>query len=87
MNGSSDFYKFLEKGTFNRANLKTLYMVSGGLFTEINRGSDLIENIDKHGLIEYTEYLIALEKEDSHLVQFPRLKGSDDKTGIVIHFN
>ncbi|MNC59082.1 hypothetical protein D3C75_1088670 [compost metagenome] len=33
MNGSAEFPLFLEKGTFNRANVESLYLISDGLFT------------------------------------------------------
>lgn len=86
VNGSPNFPHFLEKGTFNRANLKSLYMVSDGLFTGLTSWSDLVASIDKQGLTDFAESIFKMEEADGELLQFPRVKRSDDKTGIVLHF-
>ncbi len=87
MNGSPNFPLFLEKGTINRANLQSIYMVSDGLFTGFKDWPDLIENIDKYSLSGFAEYILEQEQEDGQRTKYPRLKGSDDKTGLVIHFD
>jgi len=86
VNGSPNFPNFLEKGTFNRANLKSLYMVSDGLFTGLTSWSDFVASIDKQGLTGFAESIFKMEEADGELLQFPRVKRSDDKTGIVLHF-
>lgn len=87
MNGSPNFPLFLEKGTINRANLQSIYMISDGLFTGFKDWPDLIENIDKYSLSGFAEYILEQEQEDGQRLKYPRLKGSDDKTGLVIHFD
>ncbi|QSF44099.1 protein phosphatase 2C domain-containing protein [Paenibacillus tianjinensis] len=86
MNGSPDFPLFLEKGTFNRANVESLYLISDGLFTGAAGWESLIADIDRKGLQRCANDIYAAEQEDAMLQKVPRLKISDDKTGLVLRF-
>ncbi|WP_019908951.1 protein phosphatase 2C domain-containing protein [Paenibacillus sp. HW567] len=87
LNGSLDFPLFLEKGTFNRANLESLYMVSDGLYTEGTDWNELVDNLDRLGAEGYARGLYDKEQEDHLLLAVPRLKVSDDKTCVVLHLD
>lgn len=87
LNGSPDFPLFLEKGTFNRANLASLYMVSDGLYTEGTNWNELVDALDRLGAEGYARTLYNKEQEDRLLVEVPRLKVSDDKTCVVLHLD
>lgn len=90
LNGEPPFADFLEAGTFNRACLSKLYLISDGLFSPTESADkkinweQMIDQIDKKGLSSYTKELIATEEADPECIRYPRLKRSDDKTGIII---
>ncbi|WP_179088065.1 protein phosphatase 2C domain-containing protein [Paenibacillus sp. FSL R7-0273] len=86
MNGSPEFPHFLEKGTFNRANVESIYLVTDGLFTGVEGWDKLVAGIDHKGLKGYTDDLYTAEQEDARLQATLRLKVSDDKTGLVLRF-
>ncbi|MDF9844029.1 MULTISPECIES: protein phosphatase 2C domain-containing protein [unclassified Paenibacillus] len=86
MNGSTEFPLFLEKGTFNRANVESLYLITDGLYSGVESWESLLDSMDAKGLKGYTDELYAREQEDAMLLAVPRLKGSDDKTGMVLRF-
>lgn len=86
MNGSPEFPLFLEKGTFNRANVESLYLISDGLFTGAGGWGSLTADIDQKGLQRCANDIYAAEQEDAMLQKYPRLKISDDKTGLVLRF-
>ncbi|QQZ61562.1 protein phosphatase 2C domain-containing protein [Paenibacillus sonchi] len=85
LNGDPRFAQFLEKGTFNRANLESLYMFSDGLYTEGTNWPDLTAALDSLGAETCARTLYAKEQEDRMLLEVPRLKISDDKTCVVLH--
>lgn len=85
MNGGMSFPDFLEKGTFNRANLVKLYLVTDGYYTGMKEWSQLADELDRYGAEGYANRLIEMENADSGLEQYPRLKKSDDKTAIIIN--
>lgn len=90
MNGEECLSDFIETGRFNRSCLTRLYAVTDGLFhcTEESDPDrvwkDMIARIDRMGLEAYATDLVQLEQSDSDCKQVPRLKISDDKTGIVV---
>ncbi|WP_379159746.1 protein phosphatase 2C domain-containing protein [Paenibacillus sp. sgz5001063] len=84
LNGDSQFPLFLEKGTFNRANLESLYMFSDGLYTEETDWTELTGTLDKLGVERYARALYEKEQNDHMLLEVPRLKVSDDKTCVVL---
>lgn len=86
MNGSPEFPLFLEKGTFNRANVESLYLITDGLYSGTESWESLLDSMDAKGLKGYTVELYAREQEDAMLLAVPRLKVSDDKTGLVLRF-
>lgn len=86
MNGSPEFPLFLEKGTFNRANVESLYLITDGLYSGTESWESLLDSMDAKGLKGYTDELYAREQEDAMLLAVPRLKVSDDKTGLVLRF-
>ncbi|MGN7763252.1 protein phosphatase 2C domain-containing protein [Paenibacillus sp. 22594] len=85
LNGDPRFPQFLEKGTFNRANLESLYMFTDGLYTEESKWSELTDALDRLGAEGYAGALHDKEQEDRMLLEVPRLKVSDDKTCVVLH--
>ncbi|OKP83918.1 hypothetical protein A3844_21300 [Paenibacillus helianthi] len=85
LNGDPRFPQFLEKGTFNRANLESLYMFSDGLYTEESKWTELTDALERLGAEGYAGALYDKEQEDRMLLEVPRLKVSDDKTCIVLH--
>lgn len=86
MNGSPEFPLFLEKGTFNRANVENLYLITDGLYSGAESWESLLDNMEAKGLKGYTDELYTREQEDAMLLAVPRLKVSDDKTGMVLRF-
>ncbi|CAM4382922.1 protein phosphatase 2C domain-containing protein [Paenibacillus alkaliterrae] len=92
MNGEPELDCFLESGIINRACLKRLYAVTDGLFYPGTRAdgkmdwNHMLSRIDETGLEAYAEQLILLEESDPQCNVYPRIKRSDDKTGIVIDF-
>ncbi|OKP96274.1 protein phosphatase 2C domain-containing protein [Paenibacillus sp. P46E] len=85
LNGDPRFPQFLEKGTFNRANLESLYMFSDGLYTGESKWTELTDALDRLGADGYAGALYDKEQEDRMLLDIPRLKVSDDKTCVVLH--
>ncbi len=86
MNGSPEFPLFLEKGTFNRANVENLYLITDGLYSGAESWESLLDNMEAKGLKGYTDELYTREQDDAMLLAVPRLKVSDDKTGMVLRF-
>ncbi|MNU04416.1 hypothetical protein D3C72_2488150 [compost metagenome] len=62
MNGSPEFPLFLEKGTFNRANVESLYLITDGLYSGAESWRSLLDSIDAKGLQGYTDELYAAEQ-------------------------
>lgn len=91
LNGEEEFENFLEFGTISRANIEKLFLFTDGLgypVIDIESQPDwhkMIKIIDQDGLVPYTNYLLDLEESDPLCDVYPRLKKSDDKTGIVIN--
>lgn len=90
LNGDQNLVDFIEKGIINLAGVERIYMISDGLLypsTDIyekNDWKDLVSKIDIMGLLNYAKEIIGIEESDSLCNKYPRLKKSDDKTGIVI---
>lgn len=90
LNGEEEFSRFLEAGRLSRACLVRLYAVTDGLFHTLDGVNPdeawirMLERIDKEGLEAYAHDLVRLEQADPECLVFPRLKVSDDKTGIVL---
>ncbi|MBW4084747.1 protein phosphatase 2C domain-containing protein [Paenibacillus sp. S150] len=87
LNGDPRFPQFLERGTFNRANLESLYMFTDGLYTGAERWEDVINGLDTHGAEGYARELYRKEQADRLLLEVPRLKVSDDKSCVVLHLD
>lgn len=90
LNGEPQFNQFLESGTFSRACMSKLYLLSDGLFPKTESVDDkidweqMIHDMDEKGLVKYGNDLIAAEEADAECQHYPRIKKSDDKTGITI---
>jgi serine/threonine protein phosphatase PrpC len=90
LNGERNLVNFLEKGTINLADAERIYMISDGLFypsmdvDSKTEWKDIVSKIDHMGLVNYAKHIIELEESDPKCQKYPRLKKSDDKTGIVI---
>lgn len=89
-NGNRRLADFMEKGTINLSGVERIYMISDGLFypsASIEAKTDweaMISKIDQLGILGYANEVIQLEESDPVCNKYPRLKISDDKTGIVI---
>jgi serine/threonine protein phosphatase PrpC len=93
LSGEPELADFIEYGRINRIQLKSLLLVTDGLFlhTEIGDEPDdiiqrLTARIERDTLAVYADWLINLELDDADCQRYPRFKVSDDKTGITIRF-
>ncbi len=90
MNGEINLDLYMEAGRLSRACLTRLYAVTDGLFHCLEGASPqetwtrMLAEIDNQGLAAYAEGLVRLEQEDPDCSKYPRLKVSDDKTGVVL---
>ena len=94
LNGEREAIDFLEYGKINHNQIQQLIMLTDGLFFPeelVPEGSGYWEhNIQlllEKGLVKYTEELMELEEDDSECLKYPRFKKSDDKAGIILHFD
>lgn len=93
MSGEPHLAEFIEYGRINRIQLKSLLLVTDGLFPHTERGGkpidviqELTTSITNSTLAGYADWLFNLELEDKDCLRYPRFKVSDDKTGIWIQF-
>jgi serine/threonine protein phosphatase PrpC len=92
LNGEEGASAFVEAGTIQRSNLRHLIMITDGLFKpegKLSGGAyweDIARDILDRGLEAYARSLQEWEDRDPDCTNYPRLKKSDDKTGVVIHF-
>lgn len=88
-NGEKDMYSFIEEMVIPLQNVKQIALISDGLRhiheNENDWTSTAIE-IFENGLETWSKDLKKLEEEDGLCLKHPRMKVSDDKTGICIHF-
>lgn len=89
LNGDPELDRFMETGGISRSRLTAMYAVTDGLFhgmeaaNQEDAWTQMLEAIDRQGLEAYAKRLIEREQVDSDCSSCPRLKISDDKTGIV----
>jgi serine/threonine protein phosphatase PrpC len=93
LSGEPELANFIEYGRINRIQLKSLLLVTDGLFLHAESGSkpddfiqELTARIEGDSLAGYADWLFKLEQDDKNCQRYPRFKISDDKTGIFIHF-
>lgn len=93
MSGEPHLAEFIEYGRINRIQLKSLLLVTDGLFPHTERGGEPIDviqelttSITNSTLAGYADWLFNLELNDKDCLRYPRFKVSDDKTGIWIQF-
>ncbi len=93
LSGEPELADFIEYGRINRIQLKSLLLVTDGLFPHTESGREpedmihqLTARIQSDSLTAYADWLFKLESEDKDCQRYPRFKISDDKTGISIHF-
>ncbi|ALS26264.1 protein phosphatase 2C domain-containing protein [Paenibacillus cisolokensis] len=93
LSGQPEAADFIEYGRINRIGLRSLLLVTDGLF--LPRSSmepqnmdwgELVKQIREKRLSGYADWLIRLETGDAECQRYPRFKVSDDKTGIWIDF-
>lgn len=90
LDGSSDAVKYLESGRVGMEHISKILLLSDGLFLTDRKGTDGAGWIDtaryafNHGLDALAQRVLDLEKSDPACCRYPRLKPSDDKTGILI---
>jgi len=102
MSGEPEVADFVEYGRIIRTRLKSLLLVTDGLFIPAESSTDgspqvggrhadafaeLMVRIGQSSLSDYAEALVRLEQEDKECRRYPRFKVSDDKTAILIHFD
>ncbi|MFE5323800.1 protein phosphatase 2C domain-containing protein [Paenibacillus sp. NPDC056579] len=93
LSGEPEAAELLEYGTINRIRLRSLLLVTDGLFLPKEAGAEasddcanLVAMVEKQTLASYTDWLTRLEQDDKECQKYPRFKISDDKTGIWIQF-
>ncbi|MGO4344900.1 PP2C family serine/threonine-protein phosphatase [Paenibacillus sp. MCAF9] len=92
LNGDPALSRFLESGKINYIKLKTLLLMSDGLYEakpsghEPANAEETARLVSAMGLEGYIQHLIGLEEGDPQCLRFPRVKKSDDKTAILINF-
>ncbi|MDF2649332.1 MAG: hypothetical protein K0Q73_5137 [Paenibacillus sp.] len=90
LNGEIEFSHYIETGRVSRACLTRLYAVTDGLFHCLDSidpdetWTRMLAEIDDQGLEAYAVNLVQMERADPDCSKYPRLKVSDDKTGIVV---
>jgi len=93
LNGDPKLEHYVENGMINRIQLKSVLIISDGLFLPRKAGdparpmSEMIDALNEKGLAGYADWLIAAEYDESQNDKYTRLKISDDKTAVWIHFD
>lgn len=88
--GTEEALAFMDFGNIALQNVEQILLVSDGLQLpshKVMNPDAWIETANyafTHGLQALYEKVVELENEDPHLVKYPRLKFSDDKTGILL---
>ncbi|WCR28833.1 protein phosphatase 2C domain-containing protein [Paenibacillus thiaminolyticus] len=89
LNGDPELERGMEAGRISRSGLTAIYAVTDGFFHGVDAEKQeevwtpMLEAIDRQGLEAYAKRLIEREEADSDCSANPRLKISDDKSGIV----
>lgn len=92
LNGETEAKSFLEYGKIHRGQIEHLILVTDGLFWPEKAPhqqvdwSQTVNGILNQGLEGYAKSILQKEEEDPECQTYIRLKKSDDKTGIVLHF-
>jgi hypothetical protein len=92
LNGDPAFARFVESGTINRLGLRSLLLMTDGLYVPTADPADAFDAeetarlIGRMGLEAYAEWLVQVERSDPDCVKFPRVKQSDDKTAVLLEF-
>jgi len=92
LNGEPEAENFLEYGKIHIGQLEHLILVTDGLFwpekdpEPETDWSQTVQGILEHGLEAYAKSILQMEEKDQGGQTYIRLKKSDDKTGIVLHF-
>lgn len=90
IDGSPEALQFLDFGQLSMQDARQILLVSDGLQLPIQK-ADGPASWDqtaafafRHGLQALAEEVVRLEKSDTACILYPRLKVSDDKTGILV---
>lgn len=95
VNGDSEFDNYIEFGRISRMNVKSLLLISDGLYLpkeakakspKVDGAAEVAEHVREMGLEGYVKWLIGLEESDPDCLRYPRVKKSDDKTAIYLEF-
>ncbi|WP_238590899.1 protein phosphatase 2C domain-containing protein [Paenibacillus beijingensis] len=93
LSGEPELAELLEYGRINRIRLRSLLMITDGLFLPREKDDAprsemelLGRRIEEDGLSAYAHWLLETERQDPECRKYPRFKVSDDKTGIYIDF-
>lgn len=94
INGKPEVNLFLESGKLNRIQLSEVLLITDGLFypkkevdQNINFDHKMVNHVHTKGLKSYIDWLLELENDDHDCSIYPRLKKSDDKSGVWIRFD
>lgn len=94
LNGEARAAHFLEYGKINRSRLKHVILLSDGLFwpskdvpSDRSYWDYTAQRILEMGVEQYAHELLEIEEADPECLTYARFKKSDDKTGMVLHFN
>jgi serine/threonine protein phosphatase PrpC len=86
INGEEEAIQFAEYGTINKTNIKKIILLSDGLLMHESSWEATARSILEMGMDNYAQHIQMIEDSDPMCTKYTRLKKSDDKTGIVIHF-
>lgn len=92
LNGDPAFARYIESGTVNRLGLRSLLLMTDGLYVpkadpaEAFDAGETARLVAGMGLEAYAEWLVRYEQADAECVRFPRVKRSDDKTAVLLEF-
>jgi serine/threonine protein phosphatase PrpC len=94
LNGEAHAVDFLEYGKINRSRLKHVILLSDGLFwpskdvpSDHSYWDYTAQRVLEIGVEQYAHELLEIEEADPECLTYARFKKSDDKTGMVLHFN
>lgn len=94
LNGEPHAVHFLEYGKINRSRLKHVILLSDGLFwpskdvpSDRSYWDYTAQRVLEIGVEQYAHELLEIEEADPECLTYARFKKSDDKTGMVLHFN
>lgn len=87
INGDPALEQYLQSGTLPLKGLSFLLLVTDGMAPPRGDEAEWVRRIGQVGLAMMMDALCREERQDETCTRVPRLKVSDDKTGILIRFS